>query len=215
MAGTRDGVPDEQGQAQDEDDRRHRSEEQPDPQQSLGCLRGIGNVTEQFQGPAADRDPERSGEFTQESPHAVINAFAALTRLKLVVFHHVGDHAPGEDPLTGKSNPGYDGGNVDERAGRVGVKECGDHRQAGNEQPDGIRDPFTDLVGDCLPGEQENPNEHEHQHHHQGQLGFHVQLVDQVIREQGGEEGETEAAQELGSHQLHKRFVLEGLQDGF
>ncbi len=99
MGLARDRVPNKEGQANQNDDGGYDGKEKADTEQGAHGLLHVGHVSEQAQRPATDSHTQRTGELTEESPETVINALAPLAGHLFVVLHHVGEHAPGEDPL--------------------------------------------------------------------------------------------------------------------
>ncbi len=209
-----DWVPDEEGQADQDDHGGNDGKEDPDAKQGMDGLLDVGDIAEQPQRPPADRYPERTGELAQECPQPVVDALASFAGHLFVVFDHVGQHAPGEDPLGRKAHARHRGYGVDERSGTMREEEAGHHRQRGNEQAQCIRRTFVDPIGDQLGWDEEDADRDQHHQQYERDLFLHVQLVLDEIRHQGGQHREAETAQYKGDHEDDERSVLKGDQDG-
>src|SRR5664280_1906501 len=211
MARPRHRIGREEGQGYEDGNRRERAEEELDAEEGAVCRMGrVGYVAEPREGPTRESDAKSIRELRNEVPHAIVEAFLTLSRPEFVVLHDVGKHAPGADPLGGESHAGHSSDDIDESSGMMGHEEGRSAGNRGDPEADRVRWSLADAVREEFHRVQKESDGAEHDNHDHRQLLRHLELVDQVIRQEGCEEREREVREKEAAHEPHEGLVLEG-----
>ncbi|MPM16766.1 hypothetical protein SDC9_63148 [bioreactor metagenome] len=213
MTLARDGVANQQRNADEQEERGQHGEHAADAEQRSGGLLRAFHITGNLEPPATDGAAERAGDLARHAVHAVIYAFAPLAGRQFVVFDDVRHHAVRTDPLTGEADARDERDDIDDEALLMRQEEAHNQCRAGNDEPKRVGFRLAEQARYLGAWDKEDCQRAEHEHHDERLLILHVELVDQVVREHGGHQRKRRAHDHGDGQVLGKRTVFERAHD--